>query len=368
MYEAVKDRLLGFLERVNGGNSSHFVFLFSGTTCIQGTRGNRPIRQAQALLRQGIPVLFSYHRNDFHEDVPLDESDLLMQVPVDITLQLLDRIAEVELASTRKVFVVSYPYPKVVPWIAEFKRAGWTVVYDCRDDWEEFSKVGMARWYRKAAERRAVVESQATICVSGPLCDKMRKLAPGSRVKLSPNAVESSFLPAGYHRRPRIAPRVVGYFGHLSDAWFDWSAFLTIARRCPQFRFEIIGHSEPANLDVPSNVELLGAMPWTQLHKVAAGWSAAIIPFRMGKLSDGVDPIKIYEYLSFGLPVVSFRMPQIESYPYTRTVEDVEGFCTALNEVCALTPDRQRIDLFLSRNTWEVRASELLELVEGTKS
>jgi hypothetical protein len=61
-------------------------------------------------------------------------------------------------------------------------------------------------------------------------------------------------------------------------------------------------------------------------------WSTAVIPFRMGPLADGVDPIKIYEYLAFGLPVVSFRMPQISDYPYTITVDSVGAFCDALRQ------------------------------------
>src|SRR5690606_28885361 len=112
--------------------------------------------------------------------------------------------------------------------------------------------------------------------------------------------------------------------------WFDWQAFIQIAEKCPQYRFEIIGHSALAGLQLSDNIHLLGPKPWHELHRYASRWRVAIIPFRMGPLADGVDPIKIYEYLSFGLPVVSFLMPQIKDYPYTSTVASVEEFCAAL--------------------------------------
>lgn len=338
---------------------SPVVFLFSGTTFIQGTRGNRPIRQTQALLRQGAKVLFSYHRSRFDDPLPEYEADGLVQMPQDVTLQLLQEIASVDLGGCSRLFIVSYPYPGIEKHVELFRRQGWTVIYDCRDDWEEFAKVGMARWFDARVERALVRQCDRTICVSAPLVTKMNGLAPESIVELVPNAVEADFLPVDFQRVP-VSPPVVGYFGHLSDAWFDWEAFIRIAEGCPQFRFEVIGHSAPVGLALPSNVQLLGPKPWDELYHYAAAWTVAIIPFRMGRLADGVDPIKIYEYLSFGLPVVSFLMPQIKDYPYTTTVDSVEAFCAALVAACVVEVDEQVLAQFIADNTWEKRAQQLL--------
>lgn len=349
-------------------DSGPLVFIFSGTTYIQGTRGNRPIRQTQALLRQGASVLFSYHRSRYSEVLPNYAIERLLQSPVDITLQLLEKIASEELGDIKKLYIVSYPYPGTERSVEIFRRHGWTVLYDCRDDWEEFSKVDMARWFDFRVEKELVSSVDATLCVSRPLVEKMSALAPGRRVELMPNAVESDFLPEGYRHQPEREPRVIGYFGHLASAWFDWDAFKQIAECCPNYRFEVIGHSAPEGLHLPENIELLGPKPWHLLHQYASRWSAAVIPFKIGPLADGVDPIKIYEYLSFGLPVVSFRMPQIRDYPYTRTVDSVQEFCSALAEACETMPDATRLAEFLEQNTWEVRAAELLEYLSDRSS
>lgn len=335
------------------------VVLFSGTTSVQGTRGNRPIRQAQALLRAGAAVFFSYHRSRSDEALPESQHPLLVQSPVDISLGLLGQLAASDLQGCRKLFVVSYPLPGVERFVALFRQHGWGVIYDCRDDWEEFAKVGMARWFNANVERRLVDECDATLCVSGPLVRKMQDLAPGSRVVLMPNAVERDYVSVDYRRQP-VEPPIVGYFGHLSAAWFDWDALQRVAEMRPHLRFEIIGHSEPVGLQLPANIELLGPKPWHVLHEYAARWSAAIIPFRMGPLADGVDPIKIYEYLALQLPVVSFRMPQIANYPYTWTVDSPEAFCRALDEACLCKLEACVLDDFIASNTWEVRAVQLL--------
>ena len=363
LHESVRQRWHTLATHVRSGNPNALVFLFSGTTYIQGTRGNRPIRQAQALLARGVPVLFSYHRTRFADDLPEYDVPSLVQSPVDITLQLLEEVAATDLGDAGKLFVVSYPYPGIDRFVDVFRRRGWSVVYDCRDDWEEFAKVGMARWFDATVERQLVATVDRTFCVSRPLVEKMQRLAQGSCVELMPNALEADLLPKEYRRVPEENPRIVGYFGHLSPAWFDWESFSEIARRCPNYRFEVIGHSAPDGLSLPENVKMPGPKPWQELHRFAARWSAAIIPFRMGPLADGVDPIKIYEYLAFGLPVVSFRMPQISDYPYTTTVDNVSAFCDALEDACATETERVVIDAFLARNTWEIRVSQLLAVL-----
>lgn len=220
----------------------------------------------------------------------------------------------------------------------------------------------MANWYRHRVERRVVESSHATLCVSGTLCNKMQAMVPAARVVLSPNAVDSALLEQEWPERRPAHPPVIGYFGHLSPAWFDWPALIRVARRLPDHQFEIIGHSAPGELKLPPNVVLCGPRPWEELGRAAASWSAAIIPFRMGALADGVDPIKVYEYLAFGLPVVSFRMPQIEGYPAVTTVDSAEAFAKALREACQSLPDSGAIESFLERNTWERRIGQLLEL------
>lgn len=345
-------------------DSAPLIFMFSGTTFIQDTRGNRPIRQTQALLRQGARVLFSYHRSRFDDPLPSWTAQGLVQMPQDVTLQLLQDIAHGELGSALKLCIISYPYPGMDRQVELFRQHGWKVIYDCRDDWEEFSRVGMARWFDAEVERSLVRQCEMTICVSAPLVRKMSGFAPQKRVELVPNAVEVDFLPEGYQHTP-AEPSIIGYFGHLAEAWFDWQAFTQIAQNCPQYRFEIIGHSAPSGLQLPDNVQVLGPKPWHELHRYASRWRVAIIPFRMGPLADGVDPIKIYEYLYFGLPVVSFLMPQIKEYPYTTTVDSVETFCAALEFACSIEVNDQLIVDFIAANTWEVRAQQLLGLLES---
>ena len=65
-------------------------------------------------------------------------------------------------------------------------------------------------------------------------------------------------------------------------------SLIEIAVGMPEYHFEIIGHSEPQNLDLPENLQILGPKSHPEINKLRK-WKAAIIPFKTGPLSDAVD-------------------------------------------------------------------------------
>src|SRR5690606_13705340 len=134
--------------------------------------------------------------------LPDYDAPQLMQSPVDFTLELMPEFAATPLPGCAKLLVLSYPLPGTEGFIALFRQHGWAVVYDCRDEWEEFAKVGMARWYKASTERYLVAHCDATLCLSAPLVSKMRGLAANADVRLMPNAVEQDYAPLGYVRSP----------------------------------------------------------------------------------------------------------------------------------------------------------------------
>jgi hypothetical protein len=355
------DRDFGrFVDNLTQSRPKHLVVMYSGTTYIQDVRANRPIRLTNHLLDLDVPVFFNFHRWRDTDLIPDYERSDLFQSPIDQTPRLMRRLFEVDLTPGRCLLVVSYPHPSVVRLINQANTSGWATLYDCRDDWQEFSKVGAAKWYSEAVERFVVNNCDLTCCVSRVLLTKLRGFTSTREVRLSPNAYDPGFLSSDYERRP-AAETTIGYFGHLTPQWFDWEALAWIARARPGYTFEVIGHGAPQALDLPANVKLLGPKKHPEICRLASRWNVAIIPFKTGPLADGVDPIKIYEYFGLGLPVVSFRMPQISDYPHTRTVDTRKDFVTALDEAAREQPDSEVLAAFLKVNTWDARARQFLE-------
>jgi glycosyltransferase involved in cell wall biosynthesis len=100
-----------------------------------------------------------------------------------------------------------------------------------------------------------------------------------------------------------------GLFGYLSEAWFDWDPDVAGCPRAPTWRIYLIGYGGNGRHRLPDNVTLLGRVDPRHLSAHAAHWDVGIIPFKPSTLAADADPIKAYEYLAMGLPVVSTGCP-----------------------------------------------------------
>ncbi len=350
-----------FLSNVEVAKSDKLVFMFSGTTYVQDVRANRPIRLTKELLKRDIPVIFNYHRWRRTDEHPEYQGDLLFQIPIDVTKQFISRLANIK-SNKQKIFIVSYPHTIIPKILNRFKVNGWINIYDARDDWEEFEKVGQAKWYKSSNEKYIVRNCDHVTAVSKPLAEKLNQYEPHNNVMVVPNALSPNFLSKNYHWKGSPKNNKVGYFGHLTSSWFDWDSLIQIANARPDYHFEIIGHSAPDDLDLPSNIDLMGPKNHPEINKIAAEWNVAIIPFKTGPLADAVDPIKIYEYMALDLPTVSFTMPQIDDYPSTLTVESVDEFCFALDEYIRYRPKKGSLNKWLENNQWSNRVDDFINL------
>src|SRR5207245_11074015 len=89
------------------------------------------------------------------------------------------------------------------------------------------------------------------------------------------------------------------------------------ALRHPYWRFSLIGRVESESIlplaSLP-NVILKGEVPYAELPKRMGDFDVAVIPFLKIPLTLATNPLKLYEYLSLGIPVVSTRLPEIELF------------------------------------------------------
>ncbi|WP_164903498.1 methyltransferase domain-containing protein [Nonomuraea polychroma] len=358
--EEFRDGLREWIARARAAEGDEVVLMFSGTTFVQEARGNRPIRLTRVYLDRDCPVFFNYYRWRDTDPLPSHPDPLLFQSPIDITPRLLDEVLSADFGGKRKLLFASFPHETMVRTLTHAASRGWVTIYDARDDWEEFAKIGMAKWYHPGYERYLVAHADVVTAVSAPLAKKMETLG-GRKVSVNANALDPAFPTPTTPRRPDATR--IGYFGHLTDKWFDWDLVLRTARTYPSHTFELAGHQNP-DLRLPDNVRLLGLLGHRELAELSAEWALALIPFKNGALADAVDPIKVYEYLHLGLPVLTTYFPQCVDYPGVRVTESAAEFVAALPQVADSALDLEEIRSWLARNTWECRVDAYSELAE----
>jgi GT2 family glycosyltransferase len=129
------------------------------------------------------------------------------------------------------------------------------------------------------------------------------------------------------------------------------------AEVCDDARFYMIGEP-PDSADVPSNVVFLGPKPIEVLPAYLQHCHAALLPFVPGKISDAVSPVKIFEYLFMGKPVIATPLPEIKGMPNVHIADTPQDFAALCRDMpCNETGEN---DLFIAKNSWSCRADTLL--------
>ena len=163
--------------------------------------------------------------------------------------------------------------------------------------------------------------------------------------------------------RPIPHPRII-YVGALSD-WFNDEWVTAAARALPQFHFVLIGPRENARARVPqgANVHLLGPRPPDSIPHYLHASDAAMIPFRVSSLVESVLPLKLYEFLAAGLPVVASRWNELVRLNAPIDLAESEGeFIEALRHAPNSAGKEERIS-FARANAWEERFAEMEQAI-----
>jgi glycosyltransferase involved in cell wall biosynthesis len=160
--------------------------------------------------------------------------------------------------------------------------------------------------------------------------------------------------------RPRIC-----FFGTL-DVWLDQDLLSRVAAAYPQAAIVLIG---PIRCDLDPlrclpNVHLLGARSHDSLPGYLQHMDVLIIPYQITPYTATVHPVKTYEALATGKPLVTTDLPELRPYTGPVTVaRDEEGFLAGIAAALAETdPTAVEARRALARqNTWDARMRVIKE-------
>lgn len=271
-----------------------------------------------------------------------------------------------------KQFYITFPAGLFKDLEGHLVNKKYKIIYDIMDEWEEFQKVGHAPWYKKTLEQAIVRDSNYIFAVSEPLKEKFTSLnqhiyvvGNGYTPKLS--GENKRFIA---NKKEEDGKVHVGYFGHLTESWFDWEYVFTLAS-VPNVEIHLVGHGVSdvymQKINNHINIHFYGKVHPSELYKFVSGWHVGIIPFKQSKLSEAVDPIKIYEYLYFGLPTVSAGIPHLSKYPFVMHCDTAEAFVGSVQslyqQVIAENLNYRELDEFLKVTTWDERFNQMLKII-----
>ncbi len=204
----------------------------------------------------------------------------------------------------------------------------------------------------------------AVLATSRELYDYAVKIK-GEGVHYLPNGVSEEFFVQEGQPPDDFPPaeKVAVFVGTL-DAWFDCDLLEYALERMPECHFLIIGAVKNSHVrerinswDRYANFTYLGGRPHSRIPLYLRRCAAGIIPFELTPLTHAINPIKYYEYLACGLPVVASRMRELLALQGPlHTYDDASGFCRALEKAMeGKAAAAERLIEYARNHTWEKR-------------
>lgn len=239
-------------------------------------------------------------------------------------------------------------------------------VYYCTDEWSRFSYVDRDKM--AAAERALCRRADVVFATARGLWERRRAWNPQTHLALHgvDHAHFARALAYDMARPDELADcrgPIVGFFGLVHD-WIDVALLAHVARRRPDWTVVIIGKVgvDVAALRRLGNVRLLGRRPYQELPRYCKAFSVGVMPFVINELTENVNPIKMREYLSAGLPVVSTDLPEVRPYAQwcriARSPEEMVEACA--RAIAADSPDLRRLRSdAMAGETWHAKVAQI---------
>jgi teichuronic acid biosynthesis glycosyltransferase TuaH len=225
---------------------------------------------------------------------------------------LSDRVEVAQVRRAMRTLRIERPFlwtqdPRSAELVEQLPVSG--IVYDLTDDWVAFEADSRRRrmvqgWNERLAARADVVFA----------CSRVLEGAAhawSDRVRYLPNGVDP---PGGDApeppdlqslRRPRL-----GYVGTLHASRLDVELLARAAELRPSWSFVLLGpdqlgaHDRERLFSLP-NVHYLGVRPHRDVRGYLAALDVGLLVHRDTEFTRSLDPLKIYEYLAAGLPIVA---------------------------------------------------------------
>jgi glycosyltransferase involved in cell wall biosynthesis len=248
------------------------------------------------------------------------------------------------------------------------------VVYHCYDEYASFGGSDRARV--TARERRVLEAADVVFAVSEGLCRLKAELNPNTHVVH--NGVDYQLFAAAQAPDTPLAPElrrisgpVIGCVTRVVPEYFDAPLLREIFTRRPEWSLVVVGPILMSSgaaaeaveaLKALPNVHLLGRRAFKDLPSYLKGFHACLIPYVLSENKLLADPLKLYEYLAAGKPIVSKPLPLPS---WTRDVvamaDGVDEWIEAID--CAMRTDSAekiaRRQALARANTWDERVQQI---------
>jgi|GEM_PF-2887698 teichuronic acid biosynthesis glycosyltransferase TuaH len=266
-------------------------------------------------------------------------------------------------------YIVFHPYQEYL--LNMFPDAG--KIYECYDD---YTAIKNPSSNAKLFDLEVSLLKNCDIVVTTSEELKRDRLAYRSNIACLPNGVDYDMFSGSSLINQELSGKEIkiGFVGKLNSK-VDFELLNAAARMRPDWRFYMLGPWDERRESVPGamasfalkNIVYTGPIQYEELPQWINGFNVAIIPYRCNEKTHGIFPLKYYEYLAAGKPVVSTKFTDFGGDGNVYLSDSgPEGFVEIIEEAMSkddLTQREKRKEAAW-RHSWEKRAEKLLAMLK----
>jgi glycosyltransferase involved in cell wall biosynthesis len=244
------------------------------------------------------------------------------------------------------------------------------VVYHCVDDIAAQERIDTASF--RAAETRFAARADLVLASAPALAKRLRTIS--DNVMDAPNVADTELFSRALQpgrldpdMAALPAPRIV-FTGAIVASKLDIPLLVELARLRASWSFALVGPVGPGDprtdvsaLAAEPNIHLLGHRAYGELPDVLRAADAGLIPYARNELTESIFPMKVYEYLAAGLPVVATPLPALAGVAGVASAPDARGIAGLLDEALVSDSPERRAERSraAASNSWERRLEEI---------
>ncbi len=245
------------------------------------------------------------------------------------------------------------------------------LVFDAIDNWLHHPQMQESRELIK--RNYEIIEQKADIILT--VSDELKKLFPdNTNVNWISNGVDKDYFKKSFSKMKNDHP-VIGYVGKIQER-VDFDLLEKCLVKYPDNKFVIIGPAYAQKDKISmlkrkyGNISFRGDIHYNNLPDEMQKIDIAVIPHKVDEFTNSMNPLKLYEYLAAGKPIVTTKVAGTDNIsPFVYVADTNDDFIVKLEQ--AMNEYRNNPDILQQTALslpdeflWSKKVGQILELFE----
>lgn len=163
---------------------------------------------------------------------------------------------------------------------------------------------------------------------------------------------------------------IIGYYGALAS-WMDYELVEYLATSKPNYNIVFFGVKYDDSLEKSKilnceNVFFLGKRDYEVLKNYANKFDVCMIPFKINDITKATSPVKLFEYMALGKPIVTTAMNECKKYNSVMIANNKEEFVNLVEEALNKRNNEEYLNILYKdakENTWNKKANIIVNML-----